>query len=89
MSNVVSMGAANKKDELDVTYVMDDKDRVIGVGHQGWPFTIMRKDDEIALVCNETEEPFGICSREQFNTILMCWLLIDQPELIAEDAFDD
>lgn len=70
-----------QKQKYEVDYILEDG-KVIGITHPKWPFRIMRKDGETAFVCEDTDEPFGILNRDIFNTILMCWLLIDDPELV-------
>ena len=61
-----------------------DGDRVVGVKHPDWSFRIQRNliKNEIALVSEDNDEPFGILDADVFNTILTCWLLIDDPKLI-------
>ena len=83
MGNVVNL--FDKKEGYEVQYIMEDG-KVIGVTHPSWPFRIQRKDDEIALVAEDNDEPFGIIDADMFNTILMCWLLIDAPKLIEESC---
>lgn len=71
--------------KFNVDYIVDKDKKVVGVSHPDWPFTIMRNQQskmETAIVCNNTDEPFGILDSDVFNTILMCWLLIDDPKLI-------
>ena len=68
---------------FEVEYVFDGE-KIIGVTHPLWSFRIQRKDNKIAMVCEETDEPFGELDRDVFSTILMCWLLIDDPEIIAK-----
>ena len=84
---VVDIKAHTKKSKFDVDYITNAENKVIGVSHPDWPFTIMRNQDasmETAIVCNDTNEPFGVLDSDAFNTILMCWLLIDAPELMSE-----
>jgi hypothetical protein len=78
MSNVVDFKSADK---FQVDYIYDDG-KIVGVKHPKWPFRIQRKDDKIALVSECDNEPFGILSADEFNAIIMAWLLIDDPELI-------
>lgn len=87
MSNVIELKPEEKG--FDVEYILDEDKKVIGVTHPKWPFRIMRnqKDkNKCAFVCEETDEPFGVLDRDMFNTLLMCWLLIDDPELIDSAA---
>ena len=86
MSNIINLEDRKKQEgKYEVTYIMDENDRVVGVTHPKWPFRIQRQDNEIALVSECDDEPFGILDREVFNTILICWLLIDQPDAIAPE----
>lgn len=81
MGNVIKL---NNNGKFKVIYIMDEDKKVIGITHPDWPFRIMRNKDhknQIALVCEETDEPFGVLDAEVFNTLLMSWLLIDDPEL--------
>ena len=77
MGEVISI----EKQKYEMEYISEDG-QVVGIRHPKWPFRIMRKDNEAAFVCEETDEPFGILDRDVFNTILMCWLLVDDPESI-------
>ena len=91
MNNIVKI---KSKDEIDqgkfnVDYIFDKDNNVIGISHPEWPFVIMRDQKnktETAIVCSNTDEPFGILDSDVFNTILMSWLLIDDPKLI-DDAY--
>lgn len=74
-----------KKGGIDIECVFDDG-KVVAVTHPDWPFRIMRKGESIALVCEETDEPFGELKADLFNTLLVCWLLIDDPDLIDSAA---
>ena len=82
MSNVIEL---NKDGKFAVDYIMDENNKVIGISHPNWPFAIIRNQDsksETAFVCDETNEPFGVLDSDVFNTVLMSWLLIDDPSLI-------
>mgnify|MGYP003132378930 CR=1 FL=1 len=87
MTNVVELP---KKEEgkFAVTYITNEENKIVGVSHPEWPFSIQRSENgsgnEIALVSDDGD-PFGILDREVFNTILICWLLIDQPDAIADE----
>tara|TARA_R110002020_G_C15790452_1_gene730137 strand:+ start:49 stop:336 length:288 start_codon:yes stop_codon:yes gene_type:complete len=73
--------------KFNVDYVFNSEKECIGVTHPDWSFTIMRNQknkQETAIVCNTTDEPFGVIDSDVFNTVLMCWLLIDDPKLIDE-----
>jgi len=88
---VVMLQDYMEQGRFDVDYVLNADKKVIGVSCPDWPFTIMRNQDtnmETAIVCNNTDEPFGILDSDVFNTILMCWLLIDDPKLIDDAAQD-
>lgn len=88
---VVMLQDSMKQGKFNVDYILDKDKRVVGVSHPDWPFTIMRNKDnkmETAIVCNNTDEPFGVLDSDVFNTILMCWLLIDDPRLIDDAAQD-
>lgn len=81
MSNVIDMNQG----KFNVDYIVDKSNKVIGVSHPDWPFTIMRNQHnkaETAIVCNSTDEPFGVLDSDIFNTVIMCWLLIDDPDLM-------
>jgi hypothetical protein len=67
--------------KYEVEYIFDG-DKVVAITHPMWPFRIMRKDGAVALVCEDTDEPFGELDRDVFNTLLVCWLLIDDPSII-------
>mgnify|MGYP003630085866 CR=1 FL=1 len=87
LEHVVMLQDYMGQGKFNVDYIVDKDKRVVGVSHPDWPFTIMRNQDnktETAIVCNNTDEPFGILDSDVFNTILMCWLLIDDPKLIDE-----
>lgn len=80
MSNIVDF---RKKDsESDVTYTLDDYDKIIAVGHTEWPFRIQRSGSNIAIVDLETETPFGEINADVFNEIAFAWLLADGSDLI-------
>ena len=81
MSNVIELKPND--DGFTVDYVFGDDGRVSAVGHPEWPFKIVRNEGEIAFV-SEDGEPFGILDADKFNTVLMCWLLVDSPDLIDE-----
>lgn len=95
LNNVHSI--LNLSDELEqgkfsVDYIMDENKNCVGISHPDWPFTIMRNHHnkcETAIVCNNTDEPFGVLDSDVFNTILMSWLLIDDPKLVDEAKIDD
>ena len=84
MSNVIPID----KGKYEVEYIFDDK-KIVGVTHPEWPFRIMRNGGRVALVCEQTDEPFGELDRDVFNTLLMCWLLIDDPNLLDGGVIDD
>jgi hypothetical protein len=84
--NVVEFPVNGK---YEIEYIKDAEDNIIGVSHPSWPFTIMRNQKtkrEIAFVCDDTDEPFGVLDADVFNTVLLCWLLIDDPNLIDESV---
>jgi hypothetical protein len=85
MGEVVSL-EPDKKYGCD--YIMGEDGKVVAVTHPQWGFRIMRNDDRIALVCEDNDEPFGELDADVFNTILMCWLLVDDPDLIDAAAQD-
>ena len=83
MGDVIPIG--EKEGRYEVTYIFDDdvgSKKVVGVTHLDWPFRIMRVGDKVAMVCEDTDEPFGELDYDVFDTLLMCWLLIDSPHLI-------
>tara|TARA_R110000851_G_scaffold273794_1_gene426430 strand:+ start:527 stop:829 length:303 start_codon:yes stop_codon:yes gene_type:complete len=66
-----------------VEYIFNG-DVITGITHSSWPFAIIKNGNQRAFVCKETNEPFGKLMKDDFNTILMCWLLIDDSELIKK-----
>ncbi len=92
MSDLIELSDHMNQGKFAVDYVFDEKGAVVGVTHPDWPFTIMRdkySKTETAIVCSNTNEPFGALDSDVFNTVLMCWLLIDDPKLIDEASKDD
>lgn len=87
MSNVVDLFTESQEYEIEYMYT-DDGD-IKAVSHSDWPFWIVKNGDERGLVCKETDEPFGVLGKNNFNTLLMCWLLIDDPKLIDMAARRD
>ena len=88
---VVMLQDYTEQGKFKVDYIFNADKKVIGISHPDWSFTIMRNQEnktETAIVCNNTDEPFGILDSDVFNVILMCWLLIDDPKLI-DDAVKD
>ncbi len=86
---VVMLQDYMEQGKFNVDYIVNADKKVIGVSHPDWPFTIMRNQDtnmETAIVCNNTDEPFGKLDSDVFNTVLLCWLLIDDPKLIDDAA---
>jgi hypothetical protein len=83
MSNVVEHDFSEGVDDCGIQYVIDEDRNPVGVTHKDWSFSISRSDDgkEIALVSDDGEA-FGVLGAEQFNHALLCWLLIDDPELV-------
>lgn len=78
-----------KKGKFEVTYVKNEQGKVIGVSHPLWGFTIMRNQavkNITAIVCNETDEPFGVLDSDVFNVVLLSWLIIDDPDLIDQTS---
>ena len=93
MNNIIDIKKIKdiEQGKFNIDYIVDKDRWVVGVSHPDWPFTIMRNQknkQETAIVCNTTDEPFGVIDSDVFNTILMCWLLIDDPELISDAAQD-
>ena len=85
LERVVMLQNYMDQGRFNVDYILNADKKAIGVSHPDWSFTIMRNQDanmETAIVCNNTDEPFGKLDSDVFNTILMCWLLIDDPKLI-------
>ena len=86
MSNVIKSDFG-KKGKYEIDYILNKDKKVVGVTHPLWSFDIVKNQDtgnQTAFVCKETSEPFGILDSDVFNTILMCWLLIDDPELFDQ-----
>jgi hypothetical protein len=75
------------KGKYEVEYIKDGE-KIVGVTHPKWPFRIMRNGNDVAMVCEETDEPFGILDGDVFNTLMICWLLIDDPSLIDQASID-
>jgi len=74
----------HRNDGFDVEYIMDDEGNIEAVTHPLWPFRIQRKGDVIAFADEETESAFGELSADIFNTLLTCWLLIDDPKSLDD-----
>jgi hypothetical protein len=88
---VVMLQDYMEQGKFNVCYIFNEDKKVIGVSHPDWPFTIMRNQEnksETAIVCTNTDEPFGVLDSDVFNAILMCWLSIDDPKLIDDAAQD-
>ncbi len=65
--------------------VIADKDKkVIGIKHSDWGFRIQRNGDRIAFVSEPDNQPFGELDAEVFNTILGCWLMVDDVKTLKE-----
>ena len=75
MSNVIEI---KKKGEIE--YIFDGMD-LAGVSHSLWDFRIMRKGPDRILESKKTGEAFGKLGSGAFNSTLLAWLLIDEPEL--------
>lgn len=93
MSDVTPITAnktvAIEEDKFKVDYGFDSEGNFASVSHPSWPFSIVRNQEtgnETAFVCSDTGEPFGVLDSDAFNTVLMCWLLIDDPKLIDAAA---
>lgn len=90
LEHVVMLQDYMEQGKFKVDYIYDIDKKIIGVSHPDWPFVIMRNQEnktETAIVCSNTDEPFGALDSDVFNTVLLCWLLIDDPKLI-DDAAD-
>ena len=83
MNNVVDLFQAAK---VGFQYLLDDDGAVYAVTHTEWPYRIHRNGDDMAIVCKDTNEPFGILQRDMFNTLLACWLKVDDPKLLDDMA---
>lgn len=83
MTDVIDLFKGKKGYEVE--YILSG-DVVTGVTHPEWPFAIIKNGTQRAFVCKETDEPFGKLTKNDFNTILMCWLLVDDPDLIDSAA---
>lgn len=82
MSNVIETEFG--KATYEITYIRDENNKVVGVTHPLWSFDIVKNQEtgkQTAFVCKETSEPFGILESDVFNTVIMSWLLIDDPGL--------
>jgi len=90
MGNVTELfkeNAVSEDGKFKCDYIFDG-DKVVGVKHPDWNFRIQRNllRNEIALVSEGNDEPFGIIDADVFNTILMCWLLVDDPKMVDDTA---
>ena len=88
MSNVTNLFNSESEDgKFKCDYIFS-KDKVVGVKHPDWNFRIQRSfaNNEIALVSEDDDTPFGVLDADVFNSILMCWLLIDDPKMVDETA---
>ena len=81
MTDVIDL--FKRKKGFEVEYILNG-DVVTGVTHPDWPFAIVKNGIQRAIVCKETNEPFGKLKKDDFNALLMCWLLIDDPDLIEK-----
>ena len=70
------------KGKFDIVYVTDENDKVIGITRDDWGFRIQRNGDRIAFVSEVDDQPFGELDSEVFNTILGCWLMIDDVDTL-------
>ena len=86
MTDVIDLFKSKKGYEVE--YILSG-DVITGITHPEWPFVIVKNGMQRALVCKETDEVFGMMMKDDFNTILMCLLLIDDPELIDAAAKDN
>ena len=83
MNNVTEL--FKEKQGCEVEYILNG-DVVTGVTNSDWPYAIVRNGAHRALVCKETNEVFGKLKKGDFNALLMCWLLIDDPDFIDKTA---
>lgn len=79
MNNVVKLPVTGK---FDVSYITDEHDKVIGITRDDWGFRIQRKGGRIAFVSEFDDQPFGELDAEVFNTMLGCWLMIDDVDAL-------
>lgn len=79
MNNVINLPVKGK---YDMDYILDSSDKVIGITRKDWDFRIQRNGDRIAFVSEADEQPFGELDASVFNTILGCWLMIDDVETL-------
>lgn len=83
-SNLIPLFKSKSRFSFD--YYFGEDGKVVGVSCQDWPFRIMRNGSKIALVCEDTDEPFGELDAEVFNTLLACWLMIDDIDTLRSAA---
>ena len=85
MANVINL--FEEKGRYDIEYIKNSDGKVVAISHPDWSFDIVKNENETAFVCKNTDEPFGILPSDIFNTVLMSWLLIDDPDLIDSAAY--
>ena len=79
VSNVINFPVKGK---FDMDYIFDDNDKVVGITREDWGFRIQRNGDRIAFVSDVDDQPFGELDAEVFNTVIGCWLMIDDVETL-------
>lgn len=70
------------KGKFDIVYVTDEDDEIVGITRDDWGFRIQRNGSQIAFVSEADDQPFGELDAKVFNTILGCWLMIDDVETL-------
>lgn len=85
MGEVIQL-SRQKKNKFEVEYLLDENKKPYGVTHPLWGFEILRDDSgtKTAMVMKDCGHALGELESKQFNTVLMCWLIIDQPELVPD-----
>jgi hypothetical protein len=81
-SNVIELNSGKYR----VEYILNEKKKVVGITHSKWPFAIMSNEGDRAIVWKEDNCQFGALPKDEFNVLLMSWLLIDDPDLIDKAA---
>ena len=85
MGEVIQLNA-KETEKYQVDYQLDENKKVVGVTHPDWNFSISRNSNgtHTAFAMNDDTQAFGELESKQFNTVLFCWILIDQPELVPD-----
>lgn len=87
MGNVIEHNFTQQQEGFEVDYILTPDNEVVGISHPEWNFQITRSDDgKLAAFVTDDGEAFGELPADKFNTLLISWLLIDDPSLVDEAA---